>query len=106
MRARVLSTLVMVTFGTLPFASLITGLMVDAFDVMTALRVNGILLVGGAVGMLAFRRGLREWIFEPQLASPPAGVSGAMPSASVAELPRPAVPAARASPPGGPPPRP
>ncbi|HEV8595279.1 MAG TPA: MFS transporter [Thermoplasmata archaeon] len=106
MRARVLSTLVMVTFGTLPIASLVTGLMVDAFDVMTALRINGLLLVGGAIGMLAFRRELRDWVFEAPSAPPLAAVSGPMLSASLAGLPLPAVPAARATAPEGPPPGP
>jgi len=64
MRARILSVLLMVSFGATPIASVLTGIAVDAFGVMAALRINGVALVFAALLLLGGRRSFRGWSIE------------------------------------------
>ena len=61
MRVRLLSTFVMVSFGAQPIASLVLGYSADAIGVLAAIRVNGLLLISGAIFLLAIRPNLRQW---------------------------------------------
>lgn len=61
MKARLLSMLIMVSFGLQPFAAFAVGLMGQILGPAGAIRVNGSVLVIGAVLMLVLRSGLRSW---------------------------------------------
>jgi len=61
MRARVLSTLFIVAFGVQPFASLFIGYIAHLIGSATAVLLNGILMVLGAVILLVLRNELRTW---------------------------------------------
>ncbi len=61
MRARLLSTLLMVTFGIQPVASLLIGVSADHLGTSLAIRVNGVLMVVGTILLLVIRPKLREW---------------------------------------------
>lgn len=61
MRARLLSTLLMVTFGIQPVASLVIGVSADHLGAPLAIRVNGVFMVVGAILLLVVRPKLREW---------------------------------------------
>lgn len=61
MRARLLSTLLMVSFGVQPLAAVVTGLDADLLGTQKAVAINGGLLLLGALLMLLIRPGLRAW---------------------------------------------
>jgi MFS family permease len=61
MRARLLSTFVMLSFGTQPIASLVLGLLAEGFGTTTAIVTNGGLMILGAAIMLVVRPELRIW---------------------------------------------
>jgi MFS family permease len=61
MRARLLSTFVMLTFGMQPFASLFMGFSAEWFGTPLAILANGLLMMGAAITMLALRPELRVW---------------------------------------------
>jgi MFS family permease len=66
MRARLVSLIVMVSFGLQPLASLYVGYTAQWFGVATAILINGILLFSGGVLMLVLRQPLRVWSATPQ----------------------------------------
>lgn len=61
MRARLLSTFVMVTFGMQPIASLFMGFSADHLGTPLAMLINGLLIVSSAILMLVVRPELRSW---------------------------------------------
>lgn len=61
MRARLVSLLIMVSFGFQPLASLYVGFTAQIFGVPTAILLNGILLFSGGVLMMTLRAPLRAW---------------------------------------------
>jgi MFS family permease len=61
MRARLLSTYVMLTFGMQPFAALFIGYSAARLGTPGAIALNGLLLIGIAVLILALRPALRTW---------------------------------------------
>ncbi len=68
MRARLLSLLLMVSFGLQPFASLLIGYSAELLTTPVAIEINGILLLTGAAAMFVLRPKLLQWEV-----SPPAG---------------------------------
>lgn len=65
MRGRLLTILLMTSFGAQPFASLAVGFGAQVLGAMAALRINGVLMMGGALVLLALRQGLWGWEGEP-----------------------------------------
>jgi MFS family permease len=61
MRARLLSTFVMLSFGTQPIASLVLGLVAEQLGTATAIVINGSLIIVAAGIMLMLRPELRVW---------------------------------------------
>lgn len=61
MRGRLLTTLLMVTFGAQPLAALVVGYVAQLFSPTTAVGLNGGLMALGALVLLAVRPGLRHW---------------------------------------------
>jgi MFS family permease len=61
MRARLLSLFTMVSFGLQPIASLLVGYSAEQFGVQTAIQINALVLLTGALLMLVFRSELRRW---------------------------------------------
>ncbi len=61
MRARLLSTWLMVGFGMQPVAALLVGLDGKVFGPAAAVRINGLLMILGAFLLLASRAELRSW---------------------------------------------
>jgi len=61
MRARLLSALLMVSFGAQPLAALLVGYSAQALGALAAVRANGLLMAAGAVALLALRPALRGW---------------------------------------------
>jgi len=61
MRARLLSTYVMLTFGLQPFASLFIGFSAQRLTTPGAVALNGVLLIALSGLILFFRRGLLHW---------------------------------------------
>jgi MFS family permease len=61
MRARLLSTYVMVSFGLQPLASLLAGFSAEHLGTPTAIAINGLLLVLAAGLILLLRPKLRAW---------------------------------------------
>jgi len=65
MRARIISLFTMLTFGLQPLSSIIIGYSAQTLGVQTAILLNATCLVSGAVLMLLFRKGLRQWELRP-----------------------------------------
>ncbi|HEY5620317.1 MAG TPA: MFS transporter [Candidatus Bathyarchaeia archaeon] len=65
MRARLLSLLLMVSFGLQPFASLLIGYSAELLSTPVAIEINGILLLTGAAAMFALRPKLLRWEVNP-----------------------------------------
>lgn len=63
MRARLLSTFTMVSFGIQPVASLVLGYSAQHFGPSMAIRLNGLLLMACALMLLTARPALRHWEF-------------------------------------------
>ncbi len=61
MRARILSTLLIVAFGVQPIASLFIGYTAYRIGSATAILLNGILMIFGALTLLLSRTELRTW---------------------------------------------
>jgi MFS family permease len=61
MRARLMSLFFTLTFGMQPVASLLAGYTADTLTTPLAIRVNGLLLILGAVLIMAVRPALRRW---------------------------------------------
>jgi MFS family permease len=61
MRARLLSLFTMVSFGLQPFAAFLIGQSAEHFGVRTAIEINSLLLIIGALAMLLLRGDLRRW---------------------------------------------
>ena len=61
MRARVISTWLMVSFGIQPFAQLVIGFNADHLGPAGAIRLNAALLILGALLVLVARLDLRRW---------------------------------------------
>lgn len=72
MRARLVSLFFTLSFGLQPFASLLAGYTADTLTPPVAIRVNGWLLVLGAVLIMTVRPALRRWEAN---ASPPAPIA-------------------------------
>ncbi len=62
MWARVISVRLMLSFGLLPFAALFVGFSAQILGTSQAILLNGVLLVIGAVLVLALRPALRQWL--------------------------------------------
>jgi MFS family permease len=74
MRGRLLSLFTIISFGMQPIAALVIGYSAEHFGVQTAIEINAVLLITGAVLMLVFRSELRRW--EVNLAAPtPAAIA-------------------------------
>src|SRR5207248_3206454 len=67
MRARVLSVFTMISFGMQPIASLLIGFSAQTLGTPTAILINGLAMVGGAVLMILLRGELRSWEIAPQI---------------------------------------
>jgi MFS family permease len=67
MRARLLSVLLMVSFGAQPFAALLVGYSAQILGTQSAVLANGFLMAVGAIALLALRPALRRWEFSPTL---------------------------------------
>lgn len=63
MRARLLSLFTMISFGMQPIAALAVGYSAEHFGVQTAIEINALCLILGAILMLIFRSELRRWEF-------------------------------------------
>jgi MFS family permease len=61
MRARLLSTFTMVSFGIQPVSALIVGYSAEQLGTQTAIRINGLLIVAGALLLLLARPAWRQW---------------------------------------------
>lgn len=70
MRARIISLFTMLTFGMQPLASLAVGYSAELISTPTAISINALSLLAGAMLMFFFRRGLRQWELRP-VSSPP-----------------------------------
>ncbi len=70
MRARIISLFTMLTFGLQPLSSLAIGYSAELISTRTAISINALFLFTGAMFMLLFRRGLRQWELHPA-SSPP-----------------------------------
>jgi MFS family permease len=65
MRARIISLFTMITFGLQPLASLVIGYSAELISTRTAILINALCLFTGAMLMLFFRNGLRQWELHP-----------------------------------------
>jgi len=65
MRARLLSLLLMVSFGLQPFASLLIGYSAELLSTPVAIEINGVLLLTSAGAMFALRSKLLRWEVSP-----------------------------------------
>ncbi|MCE9647455.1 MAG: MFS transporter [Chloroflexi bacterium] len=65
MRARIISLFTMLTFGLQPLSSIVIGYSAEVLGVQTAIFVNAFCLIAGAVLMFLFRKGLRQWVLQP-----------------------------------------
>jgi hypothetical protein len=61
MRARLASLFFTLSFGMQPVASLLAGYTADTLTTPVAIRVNGLLLMLGALLIMAVRPALRRW---------------------------------------------
>jgi predicted MFS family arabinose efflux permease len=61
MRARLMSLFFTLSFGMQPVASLLAGYSADTLSTPLAIRINGLLLILGAVLILTIRPALRRW---------------------------------------------
>lgn len=61
MRARLMSLFFTLSFGMQPIASLLAGYTADTLTTPVAIRVNGLLLLLGAILIMAVRPALRRW---------------------------------------------
>jgi hypothetical protein len=71
MRARLLSTYLMVIFGIQPIASLFIGYSADLLGPPLAMRINGALMAAGGLLLLLARPELRRWQVHTQEAPRP-----------------------------------
>lgn len=71
MRARLISTWIMIGFGMQPLASLLVGYGAHLFGAPGAVRINGIIMLTGAALLIVTRPELRGW--EAQIHASPAG---------------------------------
>ena len=78
MRARLISLFTMITFGLQTVAVLILGLVAERLGIQSAIQLNALLLIGGAVAMLIWRTEFRRWVIAaPQPVSQPIAAEGA-----------------------------
>ena len=68
MRGRILSILLMFSFGAQPFAALLIGVAADAFTPLGAILLNGVLMIGFTGSLVAVRSGLLSWESRPSSA--------------------------------------
>jgi MFS family permease len=66
MRARLLSTYIMVSFGLQPVASILVGFSAEQLGTASAIGINGLLLVLAAGMILLLRPGLRAWTIKAE----------------------------------------
>ena len=72
MKARLISLWIITSFGMQPFGFLLVGYAGHFLGAPGAILLNGLLLIFGAIGMLVFRPGLRDWqpvAYEPVVAA-------------------------------------
>src|SRR5436853_5798341 len=81
MRARLLSALLMVSFGAQPLASLLVGYSAQVLGALEAVRANGLLMASGAAALLALRPTLRRW--EPRTIATRRSQRGRAPTAII-----------------------
>ena len=73
MRARVLSTSQMVSFGVQPLGALMVGWSANAFGPLIAIRINGVLMTLFVLAFLALRPAYRQWRIERAPSNPSQG---------------------------------
>jgi MFS family permease len=61
MRARLLALFVMIAFGAQPIAVLLAGLSAETFSTPMAIRINGVLIITGALLLNLLRPAFRRW---------------------------------------------
>ncbi|MEZ4669151.1 MAG: MFS transporter [Anaerolineae bacterium] len=64
MRARLISLFTMISFGLQTVAVLLVGVIAERLGISTAIQLNALLLIAGAIFMLARRTELRRWVME------------------------------------------
>lgn len=77
MRARLISLFTMITFGLQTVAVLLLGLIAQSFGIQTAIQINALLLITGAVFMLVRRAEFRRWVIAVPQPAPPAAAERA-----------------------------
>ena len=65
MRARLVSLFTMISFGLQPFAALFIGYSAESLGVVTAVLINGVLLIISSIAIMSLRRPLWSWIPKP-----------------------------------------
>jgi len=75
MRSRIISLFTMISFGLQTFTVLIIGFVAENLGVGTAIEINGVLLIVGAVALLLFRPEFRNWEMTAQPIPPPVSVA-------------------------------
>lgn len=78
MRARLLSTYIMVIFGVQPVAALFIGYSADLLSPPLAIRINGLLMAAGGILLLLARPELRRWQVHYSAATLPPASTQAM----------------------------
>jgi predicted MFS family arabinose efflux permease len=72
MRARLLSLMIMASFGAQPAAAILIGVVADtSLGPMGAILMNGALMIASALLLAAFRSGLLAWEVRPMASGPP-----------------------------------
>ncbi len=61
MKGRILSVLLMITFGIQPISSFIVGYIAELFNSQLAIRVNGVMMIAGALILILIRPELKQW---------------------------------------------
>ena len=62
MRARLVSLFTMISFGLQPFAALFIGYSAESLGVVTAILINGSLLILSSIAIMSLRRPLWSWV--------------------------------------------
>ena len=65
MRARLVSLFTMISFGLQPIAALFIGYSAERLGVVTAVMINGALLILSSIAIMSLRRPLWSWIPKP-----------------------------------------
>ncbi len=65
MRARLVSLFTMISFGLQPFAALFIGYSAESVGIVTAVLINGSLLILSSIAIMSLRRPLWSWVPKP-----------------------------------------